>query len=245
MFISLSRKRNKTIQNIIKNDHINTAILVFAQSAQADAQHKTLARNKRLMDVLNERVLNTVEKSGFDYFLFTENEQKGIGFGNRFSNAIQQIFKKGYEQVICIGNDTPQLHSSHIKKAANSLNKGIASTGPSLDGGFYLMGIHASQFDPKSFENLPWQTSHLAASYHKTLEEFDIKVDKLERLLDLDSENDISQLFQGKDLRSALARLILGTLAYKYNSHQYRVRETKQVSIEIPLNKGSPALIAA
>lgn len=197
------------------------------------------------MQVLNERVLKTVEKSGLDYFHFTEEDQKGIGFGNRFSYSIQQVFEKGYQQVICIGNDTPQLHSAHIKTAANSLDKGIAINGPSLDGGFYLMGIKASQFDAKIFESLPWQTGKLASSYLQSLQQRGIEIDTLEHLVDLDSEQDIDLLFQGQDLRSDLAQLILGTLSHDYTSHLYRAREISDASLEIPLNKGSPSSIAA
>ncbi|BAO54415.1 TIGR04282 family arsenosugar biosynthesis glycosyltransferase [Nonlabens marinus] len=197
------------------------------------------------MDVLNDRVLKTVEKSGLDYFHFTEDEQEGLGFGQRFSNSIQKVFEKGYDKVICIGNDTPQLTSSHLLSAVNSLNSGKAVNGPSLDGGFYLMGINSADFDAVRFESLPWQTNKLASSYFKLLEEQLLRVDLLEYLVDLDSEEDIKRLFDGTDLRSSLAQSILKTLINKRASHVYTSKQTESVSFELPLNKGSPASIAA
>jgi len=197
------------------------------------------------MHLLNERVLKTVEKSGLDYFHFTEHEQSGNGFGNRFSNAIQRVFKKGYQQVICIGNDTPQLQGAHIRTAVDSLNQGIAINGPSLDGGFYLMGIHASQFDAKCFESLPWQTGKLASSYLQLLHNGNVQVGSLEHLIDLDSLGDVEQLLQGKDQRGLLVQLILSTLVHTRTIQSYRVREISSISFEIPLNKGSPVSIAA
>ncbi|PRP67380.1 hypothetical protein BST86_09880 [Nonlabens agnitus] len=229
----------------IITSHSNTAILIFAQNAEADAQYKSLAANQQLMDVLNSRVIQQVEKSGLDYFHFTEKEQEGIGFGKRFSNAIQRVIKKGYDQVICVGNDTPQLSCDHLLRAADSLNQGKAVNGPSLDGGFYLMGIHASSFDAISFENLPWQTGHLATSYMELLERQSKSVDVLEHLHDLDDEDDIHQLFKGKDLRWHLAQLILETLYFKPVTFSLEFSNTESVSLESPLNKGSPISIAA
>jgi len=197
------------------------------------------------MNVLNDRVLQTVEISGLDYFHFTEDEQEGFDFGKRFSHSIQRVFEKGYDQVICVGNDTPQLTSSHLFTAVESLNSGKAVNGPSLDGGFYLMGINATDFDAASFENLPWQTNKLASSYLNLLEAQSLEVDLLEYLVDLDSEEDINRLFNGADLRTDLAQAILSTLNSERALHVYTSKQTESVSFELPLNKGSPASIAA
>ncbi|WP_231959515.1 DUF2064 domain-containing protein [Nonlabens sp. Hel1_33_55] len=197
------------------------------------------------MNVLNERVIQQVERSGLDYFHFTEADQRGLGFGQRFSNSIQNVFEKGYQHVICVGNDTPGLTTSHLFTAAESLNNGKVINGPSIDGGYYLMGIAASGFDPKSFEELPWQTSRLASSYHDLLQENGFEVELLEYLVDLDSEEDIKRLFRGQDLRSSLVQSILKTLSSKRILYVYTSKQTISVFFELPLNKGSPASIAA
>ncbi len=204
-----------------------------------------MAHNEPLMDVLNLKTLRTVQKSGLDYIHINENEQEGTGFGARFSNAIQHVFKKGYDQVICIGNDSPQLEVSHLHRTAISLDGGIAMNGPSLDGGFYLMGIHKIHFDSDRFEKLPWQTSELASSYLSILQDRGIANSSLEHLADLDSQKDIDLFLKGKDQRTQLAQLIISTLSHIVNSYTYQVKETQSVSFQLPLNKGSPLSIAA
>lgn len=192
------------------------------------------------MDMLNKRVLSTVSKSGLDYFHFTENDQVGTCFGVRFSNAISAIFQKGYENIITIGNDTPQLQLSHIHKAAAFLNNGESVVGPSVDGGFYLMGISYSQFDKASFKNLPWQSSQLASCYLKSLDNKNLSYQLLESLIDFDTVEDVRQFLNGKDQRDRLVQQILRTLSQVLFPYTIRIKETVSVSISLPLNKGSP-----
>ncbi|WP_194850008.1 TIGR04282 family arsenosugar biosynthesis glycosyltransferase [Nonlabens antarcticus] len=197
------------------------------------------------MQVLNDRILQTVKKSGLDFYHYSEKEQYGIGFGNRFSNAIQDVFDKGYEHVICLGNDTPQLRVAQIHTALDCLHNGIAVNGPSLDGGFYLMGISKSQFDKQHFENLPWQTSNLAAAYLKFLDKSGIEVKILEHLADLDSTEDIHRFLNGCDQRSIIIQLILGTLTLVQNSNHFLpTRKPASVIFRAIYNKGSPLLAA-
>ena len=64
---------------------------------------------------LNRHTIRQIEHSGLDYFHFTEKEQEGGDFGERFIHAIQSVFNKGYEYIITLGNDTPQLRTKHIR----------------------------------------------------------------------------------------------------------------------------------
>jgi len=59
--------------------------------------------------------------------------------------------------VITIGNDTPILKSHHIVEASRQLESKNVVLGPSLDGGFYLLGIHKTHFNREQFIDLPWQ----------------------------------------------------------------------------------------
>lgn len=244
-FNFISSHYKTTIKVIIKDHRSLTAILVFAQTAAADAAHKSIAHNSQLIEVLNDRVLKTVEKSGLDFYHYSENEQKGIGFGNRFSNAIQEVFDRGYQHVICLGNDTPQLSVDQIHDSVSCLQKGVAVNGPSLDGGFYLMGISKSQFDKEHFENLPWQTSDLASAYLRFLDASGVDFKILKHLADLDSTEDLHRLLNGSDQRSIIIQLILEALSTVQNSNHF-LSERKRASgiTRAVCNKGSP-LIAA
>ena len=97
---------------------------------------------KDLFEALSRHTQNTVKKTQLSYFHFTEKNQKGSSFGERFTNAIQSVYDIGFEQIITIGNDSPHLQASQILETARTISKNKAVLGPSKDGGFYLMGLH-------------------------------------------------------------------------------------------------------
>jgi glycosyltransferase A (GT-A) superfamily protein (DUF2064 family) len=225
---------------MIKNAHLNTAILLFAQTAKADALHKPLAHNGELIDVLNNQVTRTAKASGYDFYHFTEVEQRGVGFGTRFTNSIQDVFDKGYDSIVCLGNDTPLLTVKLIQDAAEALNKGKAAKGKSLDGGLYLIALHKKNFDASAFQGLPWQSSHLAVAFHQYITAQNQELEVLEPLADLDTEQDLEDFLSGKDARRSIIRLLLSTLSRKQTHYQYFHKQTISVISLLPLNKGSP-----
>ena len=190
--------------------------------------------------MLNEKVRKTVQKTGIDFFHFTEKEQRGVGFGNRISNSVQDVFDKGYASVICLGNDTPLLTVDLIRDAAKELQSGKAVKGKSFDGGLYLIGLHKDKFDFDAFKSLPWQSSQLAISFHQYIAAQNQQLTFLESLADIDSEQDLEDFLSGKDARRSIIRLLLSTLSRKQTHYQDYYQETISVSSLLPLNKGSP-----
>ncbi|WP_300980317.1 DUF2064 domain-containing protein [Nonlabens sp.] len=202
--------------------------------------HKKLAHHSGVMEVLNTRVMQTVKSTGIDYFHFTEQEQYGLNFGERLSNSIQEVFDKGYESVICLGNDTPLLTRSLIQDAAVALKKGTAVNGMSLDGGLYLIGLQKNGFDEVSFGALPWQSSGLAHAFHNYQASQNQNVLVLEPLADIDTEQDLQDFLSGKDARDAIIRLLLIGLSRKRNTYKHLKESASYILFSKPLNKGSP-----
>lgn len=128
------------------------------------------------------------------YFHFTEKEQHGANFGERFINAIATVYKKGYANVITVGNDSPQLKPFHLLEAKKQLKLDKTVLGPSLDGGFYLMGLHRSHFDTTLFLQLPWQSPGLLGKFSELLENQGANIFKLPVLGDIDTLSDIFRL---------------------------------------------------
>lgn len=219
----------------------STAILVFANSSSEELLHKPVKNGEILFDTLTKNTLKTVEKTNFPYFLFTEKEQIGNSFGERFTNAINTVFSKGFDKVIAIGNDTPQLKTSHLKKAASALRSQKTVVGPSLDGGFYLIGLHKSNFDPVSFEQLPWQRFNLLSSLLRQLATKNCDVYRLQLLLDLDTVKDIKRLsaFTGS-ISSSLIKILASLLYRKKHSVAFFIEHFSSVFVQHPYNKGSP-----
>lgn len=221
-----------------------TAILIFANSGQQEAFTKPFNSSAVLFDELNNHTLKKVKATHFPYFHITEKEQVGNSFAERFTNAIKFVYAKGFENVISVGNDTPHLKTGHILKAAQQLKTDDIVLGPSLDGGFYLMGLKKSLFNVETFLKLPWQTSRLSQSIYRLIEANDIRLFKLEVLSDLDTISDIKLILDSsKYICSSLKKLLLYFISglkhivFSYASFFENTFENRQ------FNKGSPILI--
>ncbi|WP_405414582.1 DUF2064 domain-containing protein [Maribacter sp. Asnod1-A12] len=122
-----------------------------------------------LSEKLTASSLKKAKTTDLDCILFTEKEQKGNTFAQRFTHAMTSVFDLGYENVIAIGNDTPQLKSNHIKEAYLRLQQNQPTIGPSLDGGFYLLALSKNHFNAKTFESFDWQTDKIFNQVHQYL----------------------------------------------------------------------------
>lgn len=220
-----------------------TAILIFSNSAEKDAKQKSFL-NSDLFEALNSDIIKKVKKTGLPYFLITENEQIGHSFGERFTNAIQHIFDKGFKNVISVGNDTPHLTSKHLKETYKKLSENQLVLGPSKDGGFYLMGLNKTLFNPKTFRELPWQSKSLKAKTLKLLTIKNIKVELLEQLYDIDSVTDIKAVLESFKSLSQYIKSELLKLSIRIQVVlKFIFRFTNNSFTSSLYNKGSPLLL--
>ncbi|WP_411029422.1 DUF2064 domain-containing protein [Spongiimicrobium sp. 3-5] len=218
-----------------------TAILVFANSSKEELKQKPMAKGEALFDELILQTLATVRKTKLPYFHYSEDQQRGNSFGERFTNAIQDIFNSGYEQIVTVGSDTPLLKASHITEAAGLVNPDNSVLGPSLDGGFYLMGLHKDNFEPTSFKKLPWQTSELTSAISTLLQVSKNRISKLEILVDVDNAQDLKTIVgQGNALGKKLLRLIRSVIASKREILHFTTSFFTSYFTKTHYNKGSP-----
>lgn len=220
-----------------------TAILIFANSSQEESQHKTIVGGEKLFSYFNEQILEKVQKTGLPYFVYSEKEQQGITFGARFSNAIADIFSKGFTQIISVGNDTPSLEATDILKADQDLQQNNVVLGPANDGGIYLLGIHKKQFNKATFEKLPWQTRNLRTVFQKSLQQEGIHV-KLQRTLkDIDQQKDLVWFYKRLQQVSETFKIILLNLIQTLQSViSYLTFDIATFYTKLLFNKGSPSL---
>lgn len=221
-----------------------TAILLFANSSAEEIRKKPLLKSAGLFDELNRLTLSTVKKTGIPYYHYSEKEQQGASFGERFANAIAAVFELGYDQVIAIGNDSPQLTSISIGKAAEAISRDRFVIGPSLDGGFYLLGLHKEHFNRQAFLALAWQTKELRADLLELLSKKAFTSYSLPPLRDLDTRQDLVLCYrQGHLLPTSVFRLIQLLLSAGKQLISYLQPRAISISLEAPLNKGSPSIL--
>ena len=122
-----------------------------------------------------------------------ENDQKlvqeGEDLGIRMCNAFQHGFDKGYENIILVGSDLPNISKEIIDAGFDALTNNDVVFGPAEDGGYYLIGM--SKMIPSVFENKPWSQSELLAVTLGQLNEQQQKVGQIETLNDIDTFEDL------------------------------------------------------
>jgi uncharacterized protein len=115
--------------------------------------------------------------------------QSGIDLGERMKNAFADGFNLGYEDIILIGSDLPDISNTIIENGIKALQKREVVFGPALDGGYYLIGM--SKLNPSIFEDKPWSQSNLLDVTLNELNKNNIGFSLLEVLNDIDTYEDL------------------------------------------------------
>lgn len=82
--------------------------------------------------------------------------QAGADLGLRMTRAFEQTFSQGYDRLILIGTDIPQIQPNTLNAAFSALTETEAVIGPATDGGYYLIGFRKTSFTPDVFRNIAW-----------------------------------------------------------------------------------------
>jgi len=199
----------------------NTAVLFFSRSPKAEGKskqliHSTEHKNTRIAEALIRHSRRQISDSGLPCYTFDEEGQRGLTFAERFTNAFKDIFSKGFEYVIAIGNDTPGLKADHLIKASQRLASGESDVvlGPATDGGTWLMGYSRYAFDADAFQQLPWNSSYLLNEVLSQSPE-ECTITLLKELADIDDHASLRQFihtFYGDWSLARLARQIQSVL---------------------------------
>jgi rSAM/selenodomain-associated transferase 1 len=117
--------------------------------------------------------------------------QQGENLGERMKNGFIEALAMNFKRVVLIGSDIPSLPLEFIEEAFISLEKKDAVIGPSLDGGYYLIGFRDKKFSPRAFKKIPWSTERVFGETMKVLEDEGLKVHTLKTLRDIDTIQDL------------------------------------------------------
>ncbi|MEQ6125275.1 TIGR04282 family arsenosugar biosynthesis glycosyltransferase [Pseudotenacibaculum sp. MALMAid0570] len=115
--------------------------------------------------------------------------QKGENLGMRMQNAFQQGFDEGYENIILIGSDLPDISKEVIEKGFKNLKNNELVFGPADDGGYYLIGM--SKMNSSVFKDKPWSKSTLLDVTLQEISKQQRSVFLLETLNDIDTFEDL------------------------------------------------------
>ncbi len=184
------------IYNQIDLNTQKTAILFFSRTAKTEARIKPLAQGKRASAAVAEFTIETVfsiaKQTDIPLFVITEKDQRGHSFGERFAHAFEDIYQKGFEKVIAIGNDCLTISSDDILAAAENLDQNNCVIGPSLDGGAYIIGLHKNSFKKQNFADISWQSDETLSGLQSYIAHENVNCILLSLKEDIDTISDWS-----------------------------------------------------
>lgn len=114
--------------------------------------------------------------------------------GQRMAAAFTAAFAGGAMAAILFGTDIPDLGRTILRQALTALEDVPTVIGPTLDGGYYLIGLTASaaaQALPLLFNDIPWSTSLVLTTTLDRLRHARLTFSLLPELRDIDTPEDL------------------------------------------------------
>ncbi len=112
--------------------------------------------------------------------------QGGGGLGER----LQRIASASPGPLVIIGSDSPAVTRADVASAFRALGRCAAVFGPSVDGGYWLVGLKRGRTF-RAFDNVRWSTKHALADTRANLG--GLPVAELEIRADIDEAADLDK----------------------------------------------------
>ncbi|MGF1524913.1 MAG: TIGR04282 family arsenosugar biosynthesis glycosyltransferase [Leptolyngbyaceae cyanobacterium] len=120
----------------------------------------------------------------------TYQPQPSGDLGRRLQHTFASGLQAGFERVVVIGSDCPEICSHHLEQALRQLHRHDIVLGPAVDGGYYLVGI--SRACTELFEGIAWGTEKVFAQTVAIANRLGCSLATLETLRDVDRPEDIA-----------------------------------------------------
>jgi hypothetical protein len=142
--------------------------------------------------------------------------QRSGDLGDRLVDAFARSFEDGAERVVILGGDVPTLPEATLTSAFTDLEDADGVIGPSLDGGYVLIGLRRATWPPGSalFRDIPWSTERVLSETLRRAGEAGLDMRVLPGWYDVDRVGDLERAkadaapesHLGRWLRSEAAR---------------------------------------
>ena len=123
--------------------------------------------------------------------------QTGTALGARLTSATLWASESGYEKILIVGSDSPTLPLSYILEAVASLDSCDIVVGPSVDGGYYLIGFSTGCLTttvPFIFQEIAWSTADVFQQTVKRIQTVEATLKLLPPWYDVDTPEDLAFL---------------------------------------------------
>ena len=119
-------------------------------------------------------------------------DQTGGDLGQRMEAGINFLCSRGYEKTLVLGSDSPSLPLEMLDQAFDLMEGKKLVLGPSLDGGYYLLGVCGDA--PDIFSGIEWGSNSV---FHETVERLKqnkLKYSRLPYWYDVDTIQELRYL---------------------------------------------------
>lgn len=111
----------------------------------------------------------------------------------RVAGLLRQIWDRGFRRIVFVSSDVPTLPAELARDAVEWLTEADVVVGPTPEGGYYLIGLRDRI--PGLLDNVPWGTGDVFAATVQRALVAGLSVQLLPLWSDLDSPDDLRQLY--------------------------------------------------
>lgn len=108
--------------------------------------------------------------------------------GRRMYSAFHDAFLRGYQRVILIGSDIPDMKTGHVREAFHALEDNDLVLAPSTDGGYWLVGLKRPA---DVFQITNWGSHNVLEQTMAQAKAHGLSVQQTEPLSDIDTMEDL------------------------------------------------------
>ncbi len=115
--------------------------------------------------------------------------------GKRMDHAFHTAFERKYTYAVLIGSDLPTIDGEPLQQALRALSEHDVVIGPSIDGGYFLIGLKkpASEL----FSDIPWSTDQVTSLTQQKAIALRLSIMLLPQERDLDTIADLRIFIHG------------------------------------------------
>jgi rSAM/selenodomain-associated transferase 1 len=149
-----------------------------------------------LLDDVDKAIAYTPESAEPLFKAYATNQyaifpQQGRNLGERMHCIFVEKFKEGYDSVVIVGCDSPDLPASIVLNAFGILEAETVDMviGPAHDGGYYLIGLKSAY--PDLFAGIDWGKNTVLSDTLKKATDLKIRLELLQFWSDVDEFADL------------------------------------------------------
>ena len=172
-----------------KEGRVKTRLAIDIGNEKAVAIYKKLLRNtEQVIEPLLQDVFIYSDAFFEEFFSgYSWRLQTGDNLGLKMFNAFEEVFALGYDKVNIIGSDCFELDTAIIEESFT--RKTSAVIGPSVDGGYYLLGL--TKNSSVIFDEIDWSTDKVFTQTQRQLSHLSMEPAILPLLIDIDDIEDL------------------------------------------------------